>query len=123
MISSPIVAPSETDGADIPGIDLRCVSRGDTLLVRLAGEADHFTAGPLRVVLAAAAVYGYRHLDLDTEGVTFCDSALLGALAGWCRHGRTVSRTAMSATVGRLFAMTRDLGGRTAPGAWRGTGR
>ncbi|MFG3190099.1 MULTISPECIES: STAS domain-containing protein [Streptomyces] len=123
MISSPIVALPDTDEADAPAVDLSCVSCGDTLRMRLAGEVDHFTATPLRVVLTTAAAYGYRHLDLDTRAITFCDSALLDALAGWCRSGRTVSHTATSRPVGRLLAMERDLGRPSAPGAWKVTGR
>ncbi|MFF9340483.1 STAS domain-containing protein [Streptomyces sp. NPDC014773] len=123
MISSPIVALPDTDEADAPALDLSCVSCGDALRMRLAGEVDHFTATPLRVVLATAAAYGYRHLHLDTRAVTFCDSALLGALADWCRGGRTVSHTGTSGPVGRLLAMERDLGRPLAPGAWKVTGR
>ncbi|MFJ3633369.1 STAS domain-containing protein [Streptomyces sp. NPDC090112] len=104
-------------------MDLSCTSHGDVLRVRLAGEVDHFTAAPLRVVLAAAAAYGYRHLDLDTRAVSFCDSGLLAAVAGWCGRGRTVSHTATSRAVGRLLAMECDLDRRKTPGAWRVTGR
>ncbi|MFF0738854.1 STAS domain-containing protein [Streptomyces sp. NPDC004111] len=130
MISSPIVTRPDADEADTPVdqgeadtplIDLRCVSHDDTLLVRLVGEVDHFAAAPLRVVLAAAAVYGYRHLALDTRAVTFCDSALARALAGWCRRGRRGTHTAMSRAVG--LALERGPGRRKAPGAWRVTGR
>lgn len=126
MISSPLgaspaLAP-DADEAETSGIDLSGASRDDFLRVRLAGEVDHFSAAPLRIMLAAAAAYGYRHVDLDTRAVTFCDSALLSAISAWCRHGRTVSHTDTSRTVRRLLIIERDLVCRETPGAFRETG-
>ncbi|MFE0579636.1 STAS domain-containing protein [Streptomyces sp. NPDC058874] len=123
LISSPIAAPPDSDETETSGIELGCTSGGDVLRVRLTGEVDHFTAAPLRITLAAAAVYGYRHVELDTTAVTFCDSALLSALSGWCSRGRTLSHTATSATVHRLLALDRDLALRKAPCARGATGR
>ncbi|MGP3690949.1 STAS domain-containing protein [Streptomyces sp. IBSNAI002] len=127
MISSPIVTSpalaANADEEDTSGIDLSCTSHCDFLRVRLAGEVDHFSAAPLRIMLAAAAAYGYRHVDLDTRAVTFCDSALLAAISAWCHHGRTVSHTSTSKTVRRLLTMERDLACRKAPGACGVRGR
>ncbi|MFD4246967.1 STAS domain-containing protein [Streptomyces sp. NPDC058525] len=90
-------------------IDLSCTSHDDILCVHLRGEIDHFTAAPLRVALTAAAAYGYRHLDLDTRAVAFCDSALLGIIAAWCRQGRTLTHTASSRAVAQLLRIERAL--------------
>ncbi|MFE6225951.1 STAS domain-containing protein [Streptomyces sp. NPDC057854] len=81
-------------GADAAPCDIvvaSCTTLGATLVVHLAGEIDHYSAAPLRTLLASAADAGYTGLVLDTARVTFCDSALLAVLDWWPRHGRRLS--------------------------------
>ncbi|MFF5494995.1 STAS domain-containing protein [Streptomyces aquilus] len=98
MSSRPILTapahPASDAGEDpAPGdiLDLTCTSPDrSTLRVALSGEADHFSSHPLRVLLAAAAGYGYRTLVLDCRRLRFCDTALLTALESWQRSGGQV---------------------------------
>ncbi|MEV0743472.1 STAS domain-containing protein [Streptomyces sp. NPDC050549] len=82
-----------------------CRTEGDTLALRASGALDHFTLAPLRVVLAVAPVYGYRHLLLDLAGLSFCDSALLAVLSHWCMRGRSMEITAASRQATRLLRL------------------
>ncbi|MEV7444368.1 STAS domain-containing protein [Streptomyces sp. NPDC091204] len=93
-------------GADTaPGvIDIRsCTTLGATLIVRLSGEIDHFSAAPLRALLASAADDGYTGLVLDTSDVTFADSGFLALLDWWPRHGRRLRLANRSPAVRRLL--------------------
>ncbi|MEW2136574.1 STAS domain-containing protein [Streptomyces sp. NPDC005409] len=78
-----------------------CTTLGSTLIVRLTGEIDHFSAAPLRALLASAADDGYTGLVLDTRGVTFADSGFLAVLDGWPRHGRRLRLAHRSRAVKR----------------------
>ncbi|MFF8610388.1 STAS domain-containing protein [Streptomyces sp. NPDC015346] len=81
-----------------------CTSVGaTTLLIRLRGEIDHFSAAPLRAMLTSAAAEGFTHLILDASRVTFCDAGLLGVLAQWSRTGRGYRIDAPSDVVLRLL--------------------
>jgi anti-anti-sigma factor len=82
----------------------------DTLHVRLRGDIDHFSAAPLRAILTAAAAHGRTRLVLDCADVSFCDSALLGALALWRGGGRTAEVRDAPPPVRRLLALERQLG-------------
>ncbi|MEV3987690.1 STAS domain-containing protein [Streptomyces sp. NPDC049837] len=84
----------------------------DTLIIELQYEIDHYSAGPLRVTLTAAAACGFRRLVFDTRSVTFADSALFTALESWQRHGRTVQIAQPSPAVTRLRQATAPSGGR-----------
>ncbi|MEU8523850.1 STAS domain-containing protein [Streptomyces sp. NBC_01216] len=102
-------APEPHDqGADAApcGTSVRSCSADDgkTLRVALQGEVDHYSAGPLRVLLAVASVYGYRRLVLDTSRVTFADSALLRILRGWTGEGRWLRLTGVTPAMQRLRA-------------------
>jgi stage II sporulation protein AA (anti-sigma F factor antagonist) len=107
--TSPILpgtAQHDTGSDSAPsGIVVRsCITTGDrTLVVHLAGEIDHFSAGPLRAILASAAADGHRDLVLDTSQVTFCDSGFLGILDWWPHHGRRLRLEARSPAVQRLL--------------------
>ncbi|MEU9161856.1 STAS domain-containing protein [Streptomyces sp. NPDC048424] len=102
------LAPSTVhdSGADTaPGvIDIRsCTTLGATLIVRLSGEIDHFSAAPLRALLASAADDGCTGLVLDTSDVTFADSGFLAILDWWPRHGRRLRLANRSRAVERLL--------------------
>ncbi|WP_190219647.1 STAS domain-containing protein [Streptomyces griseosporeus] len=92
-----------------PGGDSRTPPGGDTLHVRLRGDIDHFSAAPLRAILTAAAADGRTRLVLDCADVSFCDSALLGALALWQGEGRTAEVRQAPPAVRRLLALEREL--------------
>lgn len=54
---------------------------GGCLVIRLAGDIDHLSAGLLReLVISAIESAGRWRVVLDLERVPFCDSAGLGAL-------------------------------------------
>ncbi|UQX01869.1 STAS domain-containing protein [Streptomyces sp. RerS4] len=68
-------------GADTaPGVIVidSCTTLGSTLVVRLSGEIDHYSAAPLWALLASAADDGCTGLVLDTSRVTFSDSGANG---------------------------------------------
>ncbi|MBM7437757.1 STAS domain-containing protein [Streptomyces sp. HB132] len=78
ILSAALVAPAppvvHDSGSDTtPGVIV--VGSCTILVVRLAGEIDHFSAAPLRGLPASAADDGCTGLVLDTSRVTFCDSA------------------------------------------------
>ncbi|MFF8409449.1 STAS domain-containing protein [Streptomyces omiyaensis] len=113
------VAPAVHDsGADTAPGDIvvaSCTTLGATLVVHLAGEIDHYSAAPLRTLLASAADNGYTGLVLDTARVTFCDSALLAVLDWWPRRGRRLGLANRSRAVRHLLD--------AAAATWRQTGR
>lgn len=74
-----------------------------TLVVHLAGEIDHFSAAPLRMMLSAAAANGFTGLVLDTSRVTFCDSGLLAVLRWWPQQGRRLRLATRSPAVQHLL--------------------
>lgn len=101
--ASPVVHDS---GADTePGVIVidSCTTLGSTLVVRLAGEIDHYSAAPLRALLASAADDGCTGLVLDTSRVAFCDSGFLAVLDWWPRHGRRLRLANRSRAVQRLL--------------------
>lgn len=102
-----LAGPTPHDsGADTaPGVIVvhSCTTLGTTLVVHLTGEIDHFSAAPLRALLASAAADGYTGLVLDTSRVTFCDSGFLAVLRWWPRQGRRLRVTARSRAVQRLL--------------------
>ncbi|MFF9625622.1 STAS domain-containing protein [Streptomyces griseosporeus] len=105
----PHPAPGQ-DPRTPPGKDFRTPPGEDTLHVRLRGDIDHFSAAPLRAILTAAAAHGRTRLVLDCADVSFCDSALLGALALWRGQGRTAEIRDAPPPVRRLLALERQLG-------------
>ncbi|MGW7461330.1 STAS domain-containing protein [Streptomyces sp. NPDC054797] len=80
-----------------------CTTLGSTLTVRLTGEIDHFSAAPLRALLASAVDDGYTGLVLDTRRVTFADSGFLAVLEWWPRHGHRLRLANRSRAVKRLL--------------------
>lgn len=104
---APLTPPTAHDsGADTaPGgiVVHSCTTFGTTLVVRLSGEIDHFSAAPLRALLASAAEDGYTGLVLDTSRVTFADSGFLAVLDWWPRHGRRLRLANRSRAVKHLL--------------------
>ncbi|MFJ8082760.1 STAS domain-containing protein [Streptomyces sp. NPDC096205] len=85
-----------------------CTSVGDTLVVHLAGEVDHYSAAPVREILAAA--HGYTGLLLDTSRVTFADSGLLALVDSWTGPRRRLRMTNTSRPVQRLLDVAAAAG-------------
>ncbi|MFF8279831.1 STAS domain-containing protein [Streptomyces lateritius] len=111
ILTAPTVTPGTgpiDQGAETApcGTSVRSCSVVDeqTLRVELHGEVDHYSAGPLRVLLAAASTLGHRRLVLDTSRVTFADSALLRILTDWTEHGRRLRLTGVTPAMERLRA-------------------
>ncbi|MFJ3723541.1 STAS domain-containing protein [Streptomyces sp. NPDC090045] len=104
---APLAPPTVHDsGADTaPGgiVVHSCTTLGATLVVGLRGEIDHFSAAPLRALLASAADDGYTGLVLDASRVTFADSGFLAVLEWWPRQGRRLRLVNRSRTVKRLL--------------------
>ncbi|MFH9723662.1 STAS domain-containing protein [Streptomyces sp. NPDC017254] len=104
--ATPASAAVHGSGADAaPGVIVisSCTTFGTTLVVHLAGEIDHYTAAPLRTLLASAADIGCTGLVLDTARVVFCDSGFLAVLDWWPRHGRGLRLVNRSQPVQRLL--------------------
>ncbi|MFI8102687.1 STAS domain-containing protein [Streptomyces sp. NPDC086023] len=110
----PVVHDSGADTA--PGVIVieSCTTLGSTLVFHLAGEIDHYSAAPLRALLASAADHGYTGLVLDTSRVAFCDSGLLAVLRWWPRHGRRLRLANRSRAVQRLLNASAAAGQRSA---------
>lgn len=94
------------------GIRRRRTPRGWAVEVRLAGELDHATVGPVRGVFAEA-VHEARggRVVVDAGDLTFVGAAAVDALVGLAMDGRAratpvVLRRA-TATLGRLLRLTR----------------
>ncbi|MFD4374280.1 STAS domain-containing protein [Streptomyces sp. NPDC058486] len=105
-------------GADAaPGeiVVASCTTLGTTLVVHLTGEIDHYSAVPLRTLLASAADDGYTGLVLDTAHVTFCDSALLAVLDWWPQRGRRLLLANRSRSVRHLLSVAASTRQQTGP--------
>ncbi|MGW6985635.1 STAS domain-containing protein [Streptomyces sp. NPDC054932] len=102
-LAPPTVHDSGADTAPVGIVVRSCTTLGATLIVRLGGEIDRFTAAPLRTLLASAADNGYTGLVLDTSLVTFADSGFLSILEWWPRHGRSLRLANRSRAVKRLL--------------------
>lgn len=94
---------SGADTAPCAIVIASCTSLGTTLVIHLTGEIDHYSATPLRALLASAANDGYTGLVLDTARVTFCDSGFLAVLDQWHRQGRRLMLANRSRAVRHLL--------------------
>ncbi|MFI9748276.1 STAS domain-containing protein [Streptomyces sp. NPDC052494] len=104
--ATPDSAAVHDSGADAAPGDIviaSCTTLGTTLVLHLAGEIDHYSAAPLRALLASAADIGCTGLVLDTARVAFCDSGFLAVLDQWPRHGRRFRLVNPSRPVQRLL--------------------
>ncbi|MEV6245961.1 STAS domain-containing protein [Streptomyces sp. NPDC051742] len=105
-LAAPAPPVMHDSGADTaPGVIIidSCTTLGSTLVLHLAGEIDHYSATPLRALLASAIDNGYSGLVLDTSRVAFCDSGFLAILHWWPRHGRRLRLANHSRAVQRLL--------------------
>ncbi|MBT2439498.1 STAS domain-containing protein [Streptomyces sp. ISL-36] len=103
-LPQPHVCDQGADSAPCDIVVHSCTNVGaTTLLVRLRGEIDHYSAAPLRAMLTSAAAEGVTGLILDAARVTFCDAGLLGVLDQWSRTGRRYRIDAPSDVVLRLL--------------------
>ncbi|MFE6622443.1 anti-sigma factor antagonist [Streptomyces sp. NPDC008086] len=100
---------------------------GDRLLVKVSGELDLDASERFRGVLREALSRSIRGIDLDLEGVSFCDCSALNVLLH-VRHraleqSKTVVIHSTSAAVDRLLALTgtRPLFGCADPDGEAGT--
>ncbi|WP_411107857.1 STAS domain-containing protein [Streptomyces sp. c-19] len=112
-LATPVPAVVHDSGADAaPGVIViaSCATLGSTLVLHLAGEIDHYSAAPLRALLASAADNGCTGLVLDTARVAFCDSGLLAVLDWWPRRGRRLRLVNRSRAVQRLLASAAAAG-------------
>ena len=84
--------------------------RGDTTVLRCAGEIDIATVSVLRDRLSHIQVEGPAHLVLDLDEVTFMDSLGLGALIGAHKRARVLRGSLVivcnSRPILRLFTAT-----------------
>ncbi|MFF3609780.1 STAS domain-containing protein [Streptomyces sp. NPDC002463] len=99
----PVRHDSGADTAPCAIVVESCTTLGTTLVVHLTGEIDHYSATPLRALLASAADDGCTGLVLDTARVTFCDSGFLAILDWWPRHGRRLRLASRSRAVKHLL--------------------
>ncbi|MFD9302963.1 STAS domain-containing protein [Streptomyces sp. NPDC060048] len=74
-------------------------TEGDLALAHVAGELDIATAPHLRTQALALIEKGYRHLILDLQAVTFCDSSGFNALVGIFRCAKAAGGTLVLAAV------------------------
>ncbi|MFJ6797081.1 STAS domain-containing protein [Streptomyces sp. NPDC091268] len=72
---------------------------GDLALAHVAGELDIETAPHLRTQALALIEQGHRHLILDLQAVTFCDSSGFNALVGIFRCAKAAGGTLVLAAV------------------------
>ncbi len=90
---------------------LRSIRDGDRLIVRMAGELDHFCAQSVRRDLdALIADKGVRLLVLDFSELTFMDSSGIGVILGRYRQmrdrGGAVGVVRMNRHIARIFHMS-----------------
>ncbi|WP_329274715.1 STAS domain-containing protein [Streptomyces sp. NBC_00691] len=116
-LTAPVPSAVHDSGADTAPCAIvvaSCTTFGSTLVVHLAGEIDHYSAIPLRTLLASAADGGCTGLVLDTSQVTFCDSGFLAVLDWWPRRGRRLRLANRSRAVQHLMDTACPAGRRTA---------
>ncbi|MEU6314500.1 STAS domain-containing protein [Streptomyces sp. NPDC047014] len=90
-------------------VDVRPVD-DEVVVLALAGELDHDTAGPLRAALTAALTGGARRLLVDFTELRFCDSTglnvLLHSRIEAQESGGSVALTGLRQPVARMFRIT-----------------
>ncbi|MEU9234488.1 STAS domain-containing protein [Streptomyces subrutilus] len=72
---------------------------GDLALAHVAGQLDIDTAPHLRTQALDLIEQGHRHLILDLQAVTFCDSSGFNALVGIFRCAKAADGTLVLAAV------------------------
>lgn len=114
---------AETAGAPAAGpspVVMTLRPDGDRVVVEVSGELDLDTSERLRSLLSDALNRSVRGIDLDLNGVSFCDCSTLNILLNLrdraLRQGKTVAIHATSAAVDRLFGLTGTHGLFACPG-------
>ncbi|MFD9537565.1 STAS domain-containing protein [Streptomyces sp. NPDC060010] len=83
---------------------------GDLAVAHVSGDLDFDTAPHIRSQALTLIEQGHRHLLLDLEAVTFCDSSGLNALIGIYRcameAGGSVTLAAVPERLERLLNLT-----------------
>ncbi|MGW5852513.1 STAS domain-containing protein [Streptomyces sp. NPDC055254] len=87
---------------------------GDLALAHIAGDLDIDTAPHLRTQALALIEQGHRHLILDLQDLTFCDSSGFNALVGILRCAKTADGTLVLAAVPDRLERMLDLTGLSA---------
>ena len=90
---------------------LQSIREGDRVIVRLAGELDHYCAQSVRRELdALIADPSVRYLVLDFTRLQFMDSSGIGVILGRYRQlrdrGGAVGVVHMNAHIARIFHMS-----------------
>ncbi|MER6413764.1 STAS domain-containing protein [Streptomyces humidus] len=92
------------------GVVIRVRPEGDRVVVALRGELDLESTGQLERALYGALGAAVGGVDLELDGVAFCDCAalnvLLGARERGLREGKTVAVHTVSPAVRRLLDLT-----------------
>jgi anti-sigma B factor antagonist len=93
------------------GLGIETVTRGDDVVVALAGDIDIHTAPEIRDRLAQLRSAGSTSVVVDLSGVNFLDSSALGALVAAHRDftdaGGSLKIAAPRAHVLKVFRITR----------------
>ncbi|MCX5262972.1 anti-sigma factor antagonist [Streptomyces sp. NBC_00199] len=93
-----------------PGTDITVRTDGQRVVVAVRGELDLDSAGPLERALGAALDAARDGIDLELDGVVFCDCSALNVLLGvreeGLRQGRTVVLRSVGPAVERLLTLT-----------------
>ncbi|AVV44380.1 STAS domain-containing protein [Streptomyces sp. ID05-04B] len=93
-----------------PGPDITVRTDGERVVVTVRGELDLDSAGLLGRALRAALDASADGIDLELDGVVFCDCSALNVLLGvreeGLRQGRTVVLRSVGPAVERLLTLT-----------------
>ena len=95
-------------------MEIKYKSFDDTLLAKLSGELDEYTAEYVRMsldtVLGDLSVTGSAKLILDFENVTFMDSTGIGVLLGrynkYAKHNIVIEIKNATGHIDRILKMT-----------------
>ncbi|MDX3802769.1 anti-sigma factor antagonist [Streptomyces sp. AK04-3B] len=92
------------------GTDISVRTDGERVVVAVRGELDLDSTVPLERALGAALDAAEAGIDLELDGVVFCDcsalNVLLGARERGLRQGRTVVLRSVGPAVERLLTLT-----------------
>ncbi|MDQ0835405.1 anti-anti-sigma factor [Streptomyces achromogenes] len=93
-----------------PGPDITVRTDGERVVVAVRGELDLDSVGPLGRALGAALEASEDGIDLELDGVVFCDCSALNVLLGvreeGLRQGRTVVLRSVGPAMERLLTLT-----------------
>ncbi|MGW1273805.1 ANTAR domain-containing protein [Streptomyces sp. NPDC002491] len=103
-------SPGGRPAGATPGPDVTVRADGRRIVVAVRGELDFDSAAPLGRALGAALDAAEDGIDLELDGVVFCDCSALNVLLGvreeGLRQGRTVVLRSVGPAVARLLTLT-----------------